>query len=157
MIGRRETLSGLALVLAALPALGQASARPRRLGMLWPGRRPPEGDIQITSFASALHELGYINGQTIIIEYRFAEGELERLPTLTRELLAAGVEVIVAVGASSTLAARAATTTVPIVMSASVDPVALGVVDQLGKPVGNLTGVKDCKVLSCLKLSSNCM
>ena len=141
MIGRRAALSGLALVLTAPRALGQAKARPRRLGMLWPGRRPPDGDIQITSFASALHELGYIDGQTIIIEYRFAEGELERLPILTRELLAAGVEIIVAIGASSTLAAHATTTTVPIVMSASVDPVALGVVGQLGKPIGNVTGV----------------
>lgn len=141
MIGRRETLSGLALVLPALPALGQASARPRRVGVLRPGRRPEDGDIQIIGLASAFRDLGYIDGQTIIIDNRFAGGEFDRLATLAQELLAAGAEVIVAIGASATLAARAATKTIPIVMFANVDPVALGVVDQLGKPVGNLTGV----------------
>ncbi len=141
MIGRRETLSGLALVLAALPAPGQASVRPRRVGVLRPGRRPADGDIQIVGLVSAFRDLGYIDGQTIIIDHRFAGGEPDSLATLAQELLAAGAEVIVAIGASSTLAARAATKTVPIVMFANVDPVALGVVDQLGKPVGNLTGV----------------
>lgn len=141
MIGRRAALTGLALVLTAPRALGQAKARPRRVGVLRLGRRPSDGERLASTLAAALRELGYIEGRNLLIDTRFAEGDADRLPVLARDLIELGAEVIVAVGSTAASKAREATSTVPIVMYANVDPVALGFIDQLGKPTGNLTGV----------------
>jgi putative tryptophan/tyrosine transport system substrate-binding protein len=89
----------------------------------------------------ALRELGYVEGQNLVIERRYAEGKLERLPGLTRELVQLRVDVIVAVSASAIRAARDATATIPIVMYGNLDPVAAGFVASLARPGGNLTGV----------------
>lgn len=141
MIRRREVLSGLAMAIWAPPAFAQTGARMRRVGVLRPGRRPLDNDLPIARLTAALSELGYVEGQNLQLDHRFSDGELDRLPALARELVAGGADVIVAVGSSAAIRAREATTVVPIVVFANVDPVALGVVDQLGKPTGNVTGV----------------
>jgi putative tryptophan/tyrosine transport system substrate-binding protein len=138
MIGRRALLASLGF-LAAAPALAQA--RPRRIGVLRPGLRPRDDDPSIDGLVTALNALGYEVGQTLIIDHRYAEGRTERLPTLARELLQAGAEALLAVGTSAALAAREAAPATPIVMFANVDPVRLGIVDTIGRPTGNITGV----------------
>jgi len=91
---------------------------------------------------SSLRDLGYVEGRTITIEYRSAEGRAERLPALAPELVERKVDVIVTGGGNvSTLAARKATTTIPIVMVGSVGAVESGLVDSLARPGGNVTGL----------------
>jgi putative ABC transport system substrate-binding protein len=138
MIGRRSVLAGLAL--AATPA-ALAQPKPRRIGVLRAGSRPVADDIQNAAIAAALRDLGYDVGRTLVIDQRYAEGRMERLPVLAQELIQDGAEAILAVGSSAVLTARDITRTVPIVMFANIDPVRLGVVDSLGRPNGNITGV----------------
>ncbi|HYE92082.1 MAG TPA: ABC transporter substrate-binding protein [Terriglobales bacterium] len=92
------------------------------------------------AFEGGLRALGYVDGQTVAIEFRNAEGRLDRLPELVGELLAARVDVIVT-AAEGALAARAASTTTPIVLFLSADPVAAGLVHSLARPGGNVTGL----------------
>jgi putative ABC transport system substrate-binding protein len=94
------------------------------------------------AFQQGLQEEGFASGQTLRIEYRWAEGHIDRLPALVADLLRQRVEVIVATGGgTAALAAKAATTTVPIVFSAATDPVNLGLVASLNRPGNNVTGV----------------
>ena len=88
-----------------------------------------------------MRELGYVEGQNLVIERRYAEGKLDRLPALASELVRLGVDVIVPVGGPAIRAAKAATTTIPIVMFGGSDPVAAGFVTSLARPGGNITGV----------------
>jgi putative ABC transport system substrate-binding protein len=90
-----------------------------------------------------LRDLGYVEGQNIAIEYRYAEGQLERLPELASELVRLQVEVIVAGGAFAIRAAQHATRTIPIVMAGTSDAVAAGFVASLARPGGNITGLSD--------------
>jgi putative ABC transport system substrate-binding protein len=95
----------------------------------------------VTPFRDALRELGYEEGRNITIEYRWAEGDYSRFPALVAELLAQKVDVIVTAGTPATLAVKAATTTIPLVMVAVGDPVGTGIVASLGRPGGNITGL----------------
>ena len=100
-------------------------------------------DIQhgLDLFRRALREVGYVEGQNIAVEYRWAEGKTERLPHLAAELVRAKVDVIVAIGGvPSAQAAQQATTTIPIVIGGAVDPVGSGLVASLARPGGNITG-----------------
>src|SRR5215469_283384 len=123
------------------PSEAQQAKKVPRIGVLYSGllgaSYPP-----INGFRQGLHELGYAEEKNIAIDYRFAEGNLDRLPDLAVELVRLSVDVIVAVGGTPViLAAKNATSTIPIVFPTVGDPVALGIVDSLARPGGNITGL----------------
>ena len=96
----------------------------------------------IKAFEDGLRSLGYRVGENVVIEYRFADGEMERLPALAADLVRLGVDIIVATGINpTTVAAMKATTTIPIVMTSAIDPVSTGLVASLARPGGNVTGL----------------
>ena len=95
----------------------------------------------LEAFRQELNKLGWIEGKNITIEYRFAEGKTDRLPELAADLVRLKVDLIVATGGSVPLAAKKATTTIPIVLTIAGDPVALGLVASLARPGGNVTGL----------------
>jgi ABC-type uncharacterized transport system substrate-binding protein len=138
---RREfiTLLGGAAAAWPLAARAQQAGKIRTIGYLSPGA--PIFPAAITAFSNGLLELGWIEGQNIAIEWRWAENRLERLPELAAELVRLNVEVIVAAGTLGPLAAKRATSTIPIVMTAAGDPLASGLVSSLAHPGGNVTGL----------------
>ncbi|HEX8168385.1 MAG TPA: ABC transporter substrate-binding protein [Beijerinckiaceae bacterium] len=97
--------------------------------------------VQYEAFRGAMRELGYVEGRTIRYEYRFADGALDRLPTLAAELVALNPRVIVSAPLPANLAVRDATRTIPIVMATGADPVGFGLVDSLARPGRNVTGL----------------
>ena len=129
-----------ALLAAPLAVDAQQPSRLRRLGYLAFNNLASGGHI-LATFRHALGELGWIDGKDVIIETRFANGEVERLPVLANELLSLRVDLILAGSSASTRASKAATTTTPIVMLASADAVGEGLVTSLARPGGNITGV----------------
>ena len=110
-----------------------------------PRLRPPDpGGWSVAAFHQGLRELGYIEGRNILIEYRWAEGNTELFPVLAAELVAFKVDVIVTAGGTlGALAAKRATTTLPIVFTVVGDPIAEGLVTSLARPGGNLTGLSN--------------
>ena len=96
---------------------------------------------RIEAFRQGLRELGYVEGKNIVIEWRSAEGKLDRLPALAAELVRLKVDIIVTAGATATRAAKEATVTIPIVMTQDSDPVGSGFVASLARPGGNITGL----------------
>ncbi|HEU4637609.1 MAG TPA: ABC transporter substrate-binding protein, partial [Candidatus Binatia bacterium] len=98
------------------------------------------------AFREGLREFGYVDGKTILIEWKSAEGQLHLLPALARELVGLKVDVIVTTGASPTRAAKTATNTIPIVMAQDIDPVGSGFVASLARPGGNVTGLSSLSV-----------
>ena len=132
----------LAILLLTSPA-GHTQQAPKavRVGVLCIAGCPP-----ITAFEDGLRELGWVTGRNVIVEYRSAEGRSERLPELAAELVRLNVNVIVVAGEPIILAAKQATSTIPIVMAGAGDPVGRGFVASLARPGGNITGVSNLAV-----------
>jgi ABC-type uncharacterized transport system substrate-binding protein len=127
-----------ALILATIH-LAEAQVKVHKIGWLSPGSAT---SANIGLFLREFRKLGYVEGENIAIEYRFADGKLERLPALAAELVRLKVDVIVAAGGTpAILAAKNATRAIPIVFPAVSDPVALGIVASLARPGGNITGL----------------
>ncbi len=138
----RLTLVATILVVVAgcQPQSTAAPAPPRvyRIGYLASGS-PPRSPFQ-DAFVQALGKLGYEEGQNLTVEFRYAEGQDDRLPALAAELVALPVDVVVGASTPAVLAARNTTRTIPIVMAAVADPVGSGLVESLARPGGNVTG-----------------
>jgi putative ABC transport system substrate-binding protein len=128
----------LSLLAAPLAAEAQQVGRIPRIGLLWSGASL---DPYAQAFRQGLQELGYVEGKSIVLEDRSAEGRPDRLPTLVAELVRLQVDVILTAESETIRAAWQATKTIPIVMATSGDPVGLGVVASLAHPGGNVTGL----------------
>lgn len=129
-------LIGLAL---AVPAAAQAPAP--RVGILFLASPESDNSQRAVALREGLRELGHVEGQTVVFEYRYAGGKPERLPDLATELVGSRVEVIVAVGFQAARAAKGATKSIPVVMAPVGDPVSQGLVTNLARPEANVTGV----------------
>ena len=139
---RREFLAGVAALVSVNRPLGshaQQAARRPRVGILI--YSTPDQDPNTQAFLEGLRQLGYVDGQNVAIEYRFAQGRPERLPELAADLVRSKPDVIFALGGDVTPHVAKATQTIPIVYAMSPDPVLLGLAASLGKPGGNSTGV----------------
>jgi putative ABC transport system substrate-binding protein len=137
--------AGLFAIVVALTVCGaraeaQQSGKIPKIGLLVSGSAASDS-ARIEGLRQGLRELGYVEGKNIAIEYRFAEGNIERLPDLASELVRLKVDVILAGGTPGPLAAKQHTTTIPIVMTHVGDPVARGLVASLARPGGNITGL----------------
>jgi putative ABC transport system substrate-binding protein len=137
---RREFITGLGGIMA-LSVAAQAQQTMPVIGFLNPASREDRREL-IASFHQGLVEAGYVEGQNVIIEYRWAYGQNERLTVMASDLVQRHVAAIVAAdGTAAALAAKAATSAIPIVFMVGADPVELGLISTLGQPGGNMTGV----------------
>ena len=139
---RREFIKLISGVAASWPLVAraqQSAGRVYRVGYLAIGSRDQQLHL-IKAFEEGLRSLGYRVGENVVIEYRFANGEMQRLPTLAEELVRLPVDIIANGSNPNTVAALKATKTIPIVMINSIDPVSAGLVASLARPGGNVTG-----------------
>ncbi len=137
------TLGAGALAFAAPPgSFGQQQGKVWRVGFLSPGAGSLSS-ANADAFLKGMRELGYIEGRNLVVEWRFADGKLERLPALAAELVQLKVDVIVAGASPAISAAQKATTTIPIVMTSVGDPVRSGFVKSLARPGSNITGLSN--------------
>ncbi len=131
----------MAILVAPLAGEAQQAGKVYRIGVLSSMRPSTAEEHARSPFILKLRELGWVEGQNIVIMERFAEGNLQRLPALAAELVSLGVDVIVTGGTPPTLAAKRATQTIPIVFPTAGDPVERGLVASLARPGGNVTGI----------------
>jgi putative ABC transport system substrate-binding protein len=142
VISRRAFTAAVAWGLAALPVAARAQPQPAKVPRV--GFLGVASEAALTSrveaFRAGLRELGYAEGKNLVIEYRWADGNYDRLPDLAADLVRLKVDVLVTSGTPGTLAAKRATTTIPIVMAVTGDSVGTGLVASLARPGGNVTG-----------------
>ena len=146
MTTRRKLLiaAGASLLLPIAPPLAQQKGRIWRIGYLSAYTRPHSVQADVSgAFLQGMRDLGYVEGSNFEVEWRFAEGQYERLAALAAELVKARVDVIVAVPSPAIRAAQRATTVIPIVMASTGDPVGAGFVVSLAHPGGNITGLSN--------------
>ena len=137
-----STVGGLVTLALLLVPLASEAQRPRAIPRIaYLGLIPGPCTASCEGFVQGLHELGYVEGKNILIEYRWSAGNVERLRAHAAELVRLGVHIIVTGGPLATRAAKDLTRTLPIVMAADIDPVGAGFVASLGRPGGNITGV----------------
>ena len=141
MMDRRRFLYGTGIALLAIPtaARSQPVANSPRVGFLFYGAPGPSPELE--AFRQGLREVGYIEGQNISVEYRFANGQVGQLSALAAELIQLKVDVIVTPGTPASVAAKRATSTIPIVFAGVADAVGAGLVTSLARPGGNITGL----------------
>jgi putative ABC transport system substrate-binding protein len=138
---RRDLIKGIAGSTVSWPLAAVAQiAKVRQIGLLSPFTRSDTAPWN-QALLKGLRDLGWIDGKNIAFEYRYSEGNNDRLPALIADLVRLKVDIIVTSVTNDTLAAKNATTEIPIVMAAAGDPVATGIVDSLGRPGGNITGL----------------
>jgi putative tryptophan/tyrosine transport system substrate-binding protein len=137
---RREVITLLGGAAAAWPlaARAQQSGKTYRVGWLQPGPLP---DPWVKGFRRGLQEFNYVEGKNLIIDYRWGDGNFDRLPAMAADLVRLNPDVIISVNTAALLALQKATTTIPIVMLGTADPVALGLVRSLARPGANITGM----------------
>src|SRR5712692_193726 len=142
MMDRRGFLRGLVATAASAPmaAYAKTPAKARRIGLLMT-TTPVAASHIVAAFADGLRELGHIEGKNVVFEYRWAEGRREPFAEMAADLVRQHVDVIVASSQAAALAAKRATTTIPIVMVNATDPVEAGLVASLARPGGNVTGL----------------
>jgi len=141
MIRRREFITLLGGAAAAWPIATRAQQATMPVVGFMTGGSPGPLRRQIAAVHEGLKEAGYVDGQNVMLEWRFAEGQLDRFPAFAAELVRRQVAVLIATSPAGALAAKQATTTIPIVFSVGDDPIKSGIVDSLHRPGGNLTGV----------------
>src|SRR5262245_8414796 len=136
-------ICALGLLGLPLTTAGQQATLMHRIALLHPFSPPPPSasDAHAEALRQGLHDLGYVEGQNLVLEIRYAAGSEERLRALAAELVQRQVDVIVAPGAAASRAAQYATRTIPIVMAGTFDPVEGGFVASLAQPGGNITGL----------------
>ena len=122
-------------------AEAQQLAKIPRIGFLSGSGDPNTPGLQLDAFRRGLRELGYIEGKNILVEYRYVEGRVDRIPSLVAELMQLKVDVFISGNLVAIRAAKQATKTIPIVMLITTDPVATGLIDSLARPGGNVTGL----------------
>jgi putative tryptophan/tyrosine transport system substrate-binding protein len=132
------TLLVAAAMLSRVARAQTPAAKIWRLGILQPDAPP---DPLVNALQERLKELGYSEGNNIVYEYRWAEGKLDRLPELARELVDLKVDVIVTLSTPAAIAAQKATQTIPVVFTGVGDPVGAGIVSSLNRPGANITGI----------------
>ena len=139
---RRRALLTAGVLLAAAPGFVRAqSGKVARVGVLRPGSSKEPASVQREPFERGLRELGWNPGSDVVIHYRYGEGDAAKLPLLATELARERVDVVVTVGAAGAQAVRAASPTTPIVLSATIDPVAERLAESLARPGKNITGI----------------
>ena len=141
MIDRRTFLAGTGAALLAAPLVAEAqpAGNVSRIGFLFYGAPGPSPELD--AFRKGLRDLGYIEGQNITIEYRFANGRVGRLSELAAELVRLELDIIVTPGTPASIAAKKATSTIPIVFAGVADAVGTGLVASFARPGGNITGL----------------